>query len=99
MNIFKTKRRYVVETKSYANREMQDFIKKYAIEGTGVSSGYDTHVYGSLFQDEYNVRYTFVTRMKKKDIDSKLIEAFGANYRVNIGRKLTFVYKKEEESA
>lgn len=95
MSIFKTKREYIVETTRCANREMQEFIRKYAIEG----SGYDTHVYGSLFQDDYNVRYTFVTRMKKKDIDAKLIEAFEANYNVNIRRELAFVYKKNEEES
>ena len=95
MSIFSNKKEYVIETTRCANREMQEFIKKYAIEG----SGYDTHVYGSLFQDDYNVRYTFVSRMKKNDMHSKLIEAFGKDYNVNIRRELVFIYKKEEEES
>lgn len=93
MNIFKTKKQYVIESVRNANEDIQKFIRETGVEG----SGYDTHVYGSILQDNYHVKYTFVSYMKKKDMHSKMVEAFGNKYKLSIRNTMAFVFEKENE--
>lgn len=94
MSIFKTKKEYVVVTDMATNGAVRDFAEKHCAEGCEV----DVHVHGCLLEGDNLVTITFKSDEEEAILYSAMVDEFFANYRLAMRRKLTFVFKKEEES-
>ena len=93
MSIFEEKE-YSIITNLNLAKSVRDFADKHRANGYVV----DVHAHGSLLEEGNLVTVEFISADKTEDILSDLKRTFGENHKVRTGRKLIFIFDKEEES-